>query len=199
MDKKVETVQTYNRSAKQLSERFDNFGARRKDIGEVFQLIHKENPKVLEVGCGNGRDGKEILKYTSNYIGIDISEGLIEEARTKNPDAKCEVADMELYKFPDNLDIIFSFASLVHIPREGFNNVMGKCLHSLNREGTLRLSTKLGSEYKELTKNDEFGTRTYYLYPEDEIDLLTRDFKTLKKEILNIRGELWLEGTYQKH
>lgn len=198
MDKKAETVQTYNRNARQLSERFDNFGTRTNDIREVFQLIHKENPKALEIGCGNGRDAKEILTYTSDYIGMDISEGLIVEARIKNPGAKFEVADMESYAFPDNLDVIFSFASLIHIPREGFKNIMRKCLQALSPGGILRISTKLGSEYTELTKNDEFGTRTYYLYPENEIDLLTRDFKTLKKEILNIRGELWPEGTYQK-
>lgn len=198
MDKKQQTVDTYNKSAKILAARFDNFGTRTNDIKEVFALVKKENPFVLELGCGNGRDGKEILTYTIDYLGIDISKGLIAEAKMKNPGAKFEVADMETYTFPDNLDVIFSFASLVHIPRDEFKNIMEKCFQALNPGGILRISTKLGSEYKELTKNDEFGTRTYYLYPENEIDLLTSDFRTLKKEVLNIRNEQWLEGTYQK-
>ena len=34
------------------------------DLEETFNLVGKKNPKVLEIGCGNGRDAREIIKRT---------------------------------------------------------------------------------------------------------------------------------------
>lgn len=56
MDKKNQTILTYNESATSLAKKFDELGARISDIEEAFALIQKDNPFVLEIGCGNGRD-----------------------------------------------------------------------------------------------------------------------------------------------
>ena len=59
--------------------------------------------KVLELGCGNGRDVQYIVSKVGidNYIGIDASSGLIALARKKVPKAVFHVKDMrkdlELY------------------------------------------------------------------------------------------------------
>ena len=88
MNKKLQTIETYNKSAKQLADKFDSLGTYAVDIEEVFDLVKKANPKVLEIGCANGRDALEILKRTNDYIGIDIAEQLIDIARRKIPRAK---------------------------------------------------------------------------------------------------------------
>lgn len=85
MDKKVQTIDTYNKSAQALARKFNDLGVRISDIEEVFNLLNKENSKVIEIGCGNGRDAEEIIKHTNDYLGLDISEELIKLAQEKVP------------------------------------------------------------------------------------------------------------------
>lgn len=195
---KQQTIDTYNKSAELLAKKFDNLGARTSDIKEVFGLINKENPKVLEIGCGNGRDAQEILKYTSDYLGIDVSEEMIKIARQNAPKANFQVADVELFEFPNNLDIVLAFASLIHVNKESLKNIFEKIFQSLNHNGIVWLSLKYGEEYKEITKEDDFGIRTYYYYFDKDIIEIAGKFSIIKNEVRDIRGQNWLEIALQK-
>lgn len=118
MNKKIQTINTYNNNVQLFSQKFDSLGPRINDIKEIFLLLNIADPYILEIGCGNGRDARELLKYTNNYLGIDISEKMIELARQKVPQARFLVADIENYQLPLGLDLIFASASLVHVPKE---------------------------------------------------------------------------------
>ena len=70
----VRTAQTYHQSARQLSDHYDAIGAREGDITLALALAGQpENPHILEIGCGNGRDARVIKRHAGKYIGIDIS------------------------------------------------------------------------------------------------------------------------------
>jgi len=198
MDKKLQTIQTYNKSAEAFAKKFDISGARIKDIQETFAIVKKENPRVFEIGCGNGRDAKEIVKYTSSYFGIDISEKLIELAQINVPKARFDVADIENYIFSEEFDIIFSFASLMHVPKESLEPVFIKSYKALSPNGIFRLSLKQSDTYKEVTQEDEFGIRTYYFYSKKDIESIARGFTVLQEEHVDLRGQIWLELTLQK-
>jgi SAM-dependent methyltransferase len=198
MDKKNQTIDTYNQSAVSLAEKFDGLGVRVSDIEETFALIQKDNPFVLEIGCGNGRDAVEIIKYTGNYLGVDISEKLIELAKQKVPTANFQVADIEDFVFPNGLDIVFSFASLIHTPKEVLAIILKRLQTALNKNGIMRLSIKYAETYREITKEDEFGIRTYYLYSQEDIEEMASDFKFIKNKLNNLRGQKWLEIILQK-
>jgi len=198
MDNKTQTINTYNESAQSLADKFDNLGARVIDINEAFALIQKNNPKVLEVGCGNGRDAQEILKHTDNYLGMDVSEKLIELAKQKVPHGQFIVADVEEYVFPDEFDIIFAFASLIHVPKESLQKIFKEIFASLNQGGVFSLSLKYAEKYVERTKTDEFGTRTYYLYSDNDIKEMAQGFMFVKSEVGGLRGQMWLEILMQK-
>lgn len=198
MDKKIQTINTYNNSAQSLAKKFDSLGARTIDIKETLELVKIINPRVLEIGCGNGRDAEEIVKFTNNYTGIDISEKLIELSHQKVPKGNFEVADIENYKFGEELDVIFAFASLIHVPREGLQKILADAHLVLNDNGVIRLSMKYADNYKEIIKEDEFGIRTYYLYSKNDIEKLTNGFVILKNELNDLRGQKWLEIILQK-
>lgn len=198
MDKKNQTIHTYNQSAASLAKKFDELGARVCDIEETFTCIPKSNPFVLEIGCGNGRDAAEITKRTNNYLGIDISEKLIELAKQKVPSANFQVADIETFTFPGGLDIVFAFASLIHVPKESLARILTEARTTLNKDGVMRLSLKYADAYTETTKEDEFGTRTYYLYSKGDIEEAVIGFKLIKSELSDSRGQMWLEIILQK-
>lgn len=198
MDRKAETVATYNRSASGLAGKFNGWGARVEDIETAFALVSGQDPNVLEIGCGNGRDAAEITRRTSRYLGLDISEGLLRIAREQVPDGHFELADIEAYALPDGLDLVFAFASLIHVPRESLRGILARLLAALNPGGVVRISMKRADAYRELTKEDEFGNRTYYLYSAGDIRDLARGFEVLACEEVAVRGQDWLEVTLRK-
>jgi ubiquinone/menaquinone biosynthesis C-methylase UbiE len=198
MNKSSETVNTYNKSAKALAQKFDDLGARTDDIEEVFNFLKKDNAKVFEIGCGNGRDAKEIIKWTNDYLGMDISVELIKLAQKKVPQAEFLVADVNSFEFPEDVDIVFAFASLIHVDKDDLKIILKKLNEVLNSMGVIRMSMKYSDEYKEITKEDEFGIRTYYLYSRKDIEELAIGFSILKNDIKELRGQKWLEIMLQK-
>lgn len=198
IDKKTQTINTYNTTASAMAKKFDNIGARVDDIEKGFSFLQKNNPKVLEIGCGNGRDAKEILKHTNNYLGVDISKEMIKLAREYVPKGHFEVADIENYKFSNNIDLIFSFASLLHSSKEDIKNILNRAYLSLEDSGIFYISLKYAKYHKE-DKTDEFGTRTYYFYTPEDIKKLSGDqYKVLYEGIQNLRGQKWFTIILQK-
>ena len=72
---------------------------------------------VLCIGCGAGEEC-EHLKFlgAKKVIGIDISKGLINIAKTSYPDLEFHVMDMEKLNFPDNFfDFIYSSLTIHYV------------------------------------------------------------------------------------
>jgi SAM-dependent methyltransferase len=197
MSKKQTTIDTYNNSAEALANKF-NMYSRVEDITYIFSLISKSNPTVLEIGCGNGRDAEDIIKHTNNYTGVDVSDGLIAIAKKRLPETTFVVADVEEYSFPKGIDVVFAFASLIHTPKESFRNILKRIYESLNEGGVIFISLKYSDEYVEITKEDEFGTRTYWHYCQDDIDEIKGNFKILRTTINEIRGQIWMDVCLKK-
>ena len=174
VDWKQETVNTYNKSAKELAEYFRGIGSRTSDIDLAMKLAGKpKNASVLEIGCGDGRDAKEIVARTPNYTGFDISSALIKLAQAHVPGAHFEVADAITYQYgSENFDVVFAFASLLHLSKDEVQDVLKKVHAALKPGGTFFISLKLAGTYLEQVKEDRFGTRMFYFYNPDIIEKL---------------------------
>jgi len=86
------------------------------DIRKLAGYI-KENDKVLDSGCGNGRFYELTKEKKADYYGIDFSEKLIEICQKKYPLARFQKAGGFQLPFPDNFfDKVFSISVLHHIP-----------------------------------------------------------------------------------
>lgn len=199
MDKKSETLATYNTSASQMADKFRNLGCRIDDIERGFSYLTKQNPSVLEIGCGDGRDAKEILKHTENYLGIDISASMIAIASEYVPKARFEVSDIEEYPFPNkDIDIIFAFASLLHSDKESVKQILERAYHALSDKGIFYISLKYDT-YQEKTITDQFGTRTYFFYtPEDIKELAVGLYEVIFEESQEFQNQKWLMIVLQK-
>lgn len=83
----------------------------------LFDNYLKEKDKVLDLGCGNGRYYGVVKYNNADYIGIDNSEKLLEEARKKYPEARFQLADALSIPFADkSFDKVYSMAVFHHIP-----------------------------------------------------------------------------------
>ena len=197
MNDHLKTKDNYDKNAKLYQKKFESILPRTNDIKLAFSFIKKNNPKVLEIGCAYGRDAKEILKLTNNYIGIDYSKSMISLAKKEKIKTKFVVADALTYKFPKNRDIIFSFASLLHSNKEEMIIIFNKINKSLNKNGILFLSLKYG-KYKKIYLKDDYGIRVHYRYTPNEIKKLANNFLIEYKNVHILRGQKWFEMILRK-
>ncbi len=99
-------------------------------------LEHKQNMKILDIGCGYGQQDIEWYKKLNNsclLTAIDISEEQINYAKTQNSKIIFEVCDVKNIseKYNNKLfDVIFSLESAFHYPnRESFFKDANKLLN----------------------------------------------------------------------
>ncbi|MCX6781112.1 MAG: class I SAM-dependent methyltransferase [Candidatus Magasanikbacteria bacterium] len=197
MDLKQQTIDTYNTTAEAMAVKFNNIGGRKSDVDRGFSFIDKTNPFAFEIGCGNGRDAIEILKHTENYLGTDISKSMIELARVEAPTGKFEVVDIDTYEFPLGIDIIFSFASLLHSESASIKSILESAYSALNPGGVFYISLKFGEG--SITKTDEFGTRTYFLYTPDDIKKFAGGrYDVVYEDVHDLRDQKWFTLALKK-
>jgi SAM-dependent methyltransferase len=168
------TKETYEKSAKELALKFKKFTDMNKEVSLAFSYINLKNPCVLEIGCGTGRDAKEISKYTKNYLGLDYSKNMINFAKRLNPQLNFIVADIKKFNFPDKIDIIFASASLLHLNKTDFKVVMNNIYSKLKDNGIVYMNLKYG-KYQRIVKKDEYGTRIFYYYTKKDIELIVKE------------------------
>jgi len=71
-----------------------------------------EGRTVISLGCGSGEDSNYLQTHGAvKSVGIDISEKLIDIAKTSYPDCEFQVGDMEHLNLPDN-SFDFAYSSL---------------------------------------------------------------------------------------
>jgi trans-aconitate methyltransferase len=159
------TIETYDQSAEQLAEYFAGIGARVDDIDHALELAgNPPNARVIEIGCGDGRDASEITARVGWYEGFDPSEGLLNLARKNVPQASFVKADALTYDYPSDLDVVYAFASLLHVNETDMPVVFEKISQSLRTGGIAFISLKERAQYEEEVKTDKYGERMFYYY-----------------------------------
>lgn len=90
-----------------------------RDLAFLEKYV-KNNDRVLDFGCGNGRLLEIIGEKNIDYRGIDISEKLIMEARKKYTEPQWqfkEISGLESLAFPNNFfNVVYSVAVFHHLP-----------------------------------------------------------------------------------
>lgn len=190
------TLNTYNNSAKDLAKYFAGIGARTLDIQRAFSYFTQPQLlSVIELGCGDGRDAVEIAPYVKTFVGSDYSTELIKIAqKRKIYNALFEVQDMrELnFKILNKADIIFAFASLLHLNKTEVRHLLQRSVNAINKDGIWYISLKYLDHYQEVTKHDEYGERQFYFYnPEEIIQLAGPAFVELYRDKQKLGSTDW--------
>ncbi|EKE29424.1 MAG: type 11 methyltransferase [uncultured bacterium (gcode 4)] len=183
----------YDKFAEEFARKFNAAWVRTDDIRRAFSYFdNPEDLSVFEVWCWNWRDVAEILKYTNNYIWLDYSEWMLDIAKKQLPEAKFELGDIEEYESEEKFDIIFSFASLVHLPIGKVEKVLSKLHWMLNAWWILILSLRYWPEYKEEIISDEIWDRFFTLYNGDTIRGIMHWFDSEFERVYKVNKRLWL-------
>ena len=198
-DLRQQTIDVYQNTAESISTRFRGIGGRTKYVERAFELAgNPSDARVFEIGCGDGRDAKVIVDKCAWYLGMDASSEMIKLARQYVPNAIFEVGDAVDFEYPDNVHIVFAFASLLHLNPEELGVVFGKIYTALSINGIVYISTKWASSYETVLQDDQYGKRLFHLYNADIIAKLAGDrFDVVFSERVSLRSE-WLEIALQK-
>ena len=195
-----ETVDTYNHSARAFADYYKERGPRVTYINKAFEFAgNPGHAKVVEIGCGYGRDAEAIVARGASYLGIDMAEEFIKMARKNVPEANFEVADAATFEYPPDLDIVFAFASLLHMDRVEVKTVLEKVQKALNPGGVFYISLKWQPRYEKKVQRDQFGTRIFYFYNAELIQELAGDaYETAATWRETHRGADWFEIALKK-
>lgn len=137
------------------------------DMSSLYETFTKNlapGARVLDAGCGSGRDAKAFLEMGYQVEAFDASPAMVELARkhTGLPVQLMAFADVE---WKEEFDGIWCCASLLHVPAVELPGVMRRLADALKPGGVWYVSFKYGDGEREVngrrfTDMDEMGLRT---------------------------------------
>lgn len=196
---KKQTADTYDSSATFFSDLFEKHGIDKHGIGLAFSKVGKENPKTVELGCGTGKDAEYITTFTNDYLGIDFSKELLKRAKNRLPYVHFKFADLETFEYPQNIDVVFAFACLLHTDKDTFSEILQNLCIKMNVGGVMLLSLAQGKYEKRIIHKKDVGTRTFYFYTPKAIEnLLPEGLVVDYKKSRLVRGKRWFSLILKK-
>jgi len=157
--------------------------------------------KVLDIGCGSGRDAHYFNDYGLDVTAIDLSENMLKEAKSRVPDVKFKKMDMTNTKFKDNhFDGIWIMATLTSVSKKDALATLKEAARVLKHDGVLYLAVKEGSgEFtKEKPEYDNYP-KFYSHYSQLEMESLLSESgftllrSTVEEDTGHKLGQKWVE------
>lgn len=170
-----DTIEYYNTHA-------DEYCAETRDVNmsglyAEFGKYLKPGCKILDLGCGSGRDSKYFYDKGYQVVAVDPSIEMCKKTRELVPIDVLEMRAEDL-KFENEFDAVWACASLLHINRKYMPLTLDKILKSLKSKGVLYASWKTGND--ELTQSYRMFTN----YSKEEvIDLFEASMSSLIVEL----------------
>ncbi|MFH1850136.1 MAG: methyltransferase domain-containing protein [archaeon] len=193
MDETKITLDAYNKFA----EYYSNYTYDKISQYHLTQLMSYLNgKKVLDAGCGSGRDVQYLTAEGLKVVGIDYSDQMISQAKKRFKKGNFRVMDFEKMEFPDaSFNGIWCCASLIHIPKRNLPNVLKEFSRILSDDGILYVSVKDGEgermiRYKKL--NHEKALFVYFTQQEIENFLSHAGFTILHSSPEEVNSSVWI-------
>ena len=136
------TIPYYNAHAAAYAESAD--AADMRELRERFLKYLKPGQKILDAGCGSGRDALAFLEAGYEAEAFDASEELCKIASEKTG-LKVSCRRFEELDGEAEFDGIWACASLLHVERDDLPDVLKRLRKLLKPNGVLYASFKLGS------------------------------------------------------
>lgn len=141
VDKYTQTKAYYDRNVDDYIQNTQNLDI--SNLRNKFLRLIPKGGKILDAGCGPGRDLKLFKAFGYNPTGVDLSKGMVDRARKV---CDCPVYQQSLtnLNIDEKFDGIWAMASLLHIKRNEIPKVLKSFYKLLNPQGILFTSIKEG-------------------------------------------------------
>lgn len=171
------------------------------DMSSLYETFTKHlapGARVLDAGCGSGRDAKAFLEMGYQVEAFDASSAMVELARehTGLPVQVMTFADVD---WQEEFDGIWCCASLLHVPAVELPGVMRKLADALKPGGVWYVSFKYGDGEREV------DGRRFTDMDEGGLKALIREIKKIEtfelwttKDKRPHKTEVWVNGILGK-
>lgn len=165
------TINTYNQVAPLYVARFKAEHMWDRPLEPAFTRFTSRLPagaRVLDVGCGPGRDVRLFHQQGFEVVGVDLSTGMLGQARLFGDEDYVQ-ADMRVLPFQSaGAAGVWMCASLLHLPREFAPGVFAEARRVLTSGGVLFVTVQCG-EGEIIKTNLGEKARFFTLFQPDEL------------------------------
>lgn len=166
-----ETIDWYDNNADKYS--LDTRDKKFSDTAKSFlDKISIDTPRVLDAGCGDGRDSATLASFGAQVTGIDISKGLIKVAKKLHSDIEFVHGNfIELPFSNETFDGVWAHASLVHLETiDDVRNTLREFKRVLKTNGWVYIYVKeqLGNEKTEVVSDKLSNHDRFFRYYKSE-------------------------------
>ena len=169
LDSTGETIRSYDATAAEFATRW--FDTRLTESMSRFANRLGPGARVLDVGCGPGRDTAWLAEQGFDAWGVDLSYGMLQEGLARGVQAPLIQADMAHLPFrKGSFSGLWVCASLLHIPKAQAGDVLRE-LARVVQPGHILVAVKRG-EGQGWTESPDGTRRFFAYYTPAEIQLL---------------------------
>jgi SAM-dependent methyltransferase len=132
---------------------------------------------VADLGCGPGRVTTHLDSLGLPAFGVDLSPGMVAEARRRYPDLTFDVGSMAALDLADSaLAGVVAWYSIIHTPLDRLPEIFAEFHRVLAPGGHLLLAFQVGDECAHLEKGygHTISLDAYRLSPDHITDLLSQ-------------------------
>ena len=118
------------------------------DMSSIYSKFLESLPhggRLLDLGCGSGRDAKNFKKLGYDVTAIDASKSMVSHTKMYF-DGDVRLMRFDQIDFHEEFDGIWACASLIHVPRAGLSKIFDLCISALKPGGKFYLSFKYGTK-----------------------------------------------------
>lgn len=169
-----------------------------KEEAQRFMKMLPSHAKIIDIGCGPGRDAKIFSERGFNVTGIDFSSKMIERAKQNVPLASFCVMDIENLTFPaGSFDGAWANCALLHLPKKNIPLVLEKIHCCLKPAGSFYLSVKqssIGEAFEPDARYGDLKKHWTFFEPGELVKLLElAEFQVMDVAVVNKSSD------YQTH
>lgn len=199
---KTETTGFYDRYVDEYQIRPDNYSSFVFDnLSEEVKsfLSSLKGGKVLDLGCGPGRDSVYFRQQGLTPVCVDLSEKMVEACRNEGLEAyRKNMEDLDFEE--ESFDGVWACTSLVHVPKARIYNTLARIKELLKPKGLCFLGMVEGEgevSYESSTKPG--NRRLFSLYKDAEFrEILEKYFDLISSKRFETSGQVYLNYMCKK-
>ena len=158
----MKSIQYYNIHSKAFYER--TIHADLEGIYNKFLAHIRPSSKILDAGCGVGRDSKFFLSKGFTVQAFDGSEKMVRLASKELDQAVLHMTFQNI-SFKEEFDAIWACCSLLHVPYKELRKVMKKLKDALKTNGLFYASFKYGNSLRRIDGREFFDHNEQSIQP----------------------------------
>lgn len=138
----MDTIDFYDTDPEGYSDK--TFGADMSDSRNRFIGYLPHGSRILDLGCGSGRDSKAFASMGFSVTPVDGSEGMCRVAE-KNTGLKVRRLLFEDLDYERCFEGVWACSSLLHVPSNELPKILDRISHALVPGGILYMTFKKGT------------------------------------------------------